>query len=43
MISTVRKLLTTRRQHAEMAKVFRNADRRGRDELIVIAQRQGLI
>ena len=43
MISTVRKLLTTRRQHAELAKVFRKADGRARDELIVIAQRQGLI
>jgi len=43
MITTVRMRLTTRRQQAELAKIFRNSDRRGRDELIVIAQRQGLI
>jgi hypothetical protein len=43
MITTVRKRLTARRQQAELARAIRNADRRGRDELIAIAQRQGLI
>jgi hypothetical protein len=43
MISEVRRRQTTRRQRAQLERVIRRAEGTHRDELIVIAQRQGLL
>jgi hypothetical protein len=43
MITEFRRRRSARQQRAELERVLRQADRRGRDELVVIAQRQGLI
>jgi len=43
MITEIRRRQSIRRQRAQLERVLRRADRTMRDELIVIAQRQGLI
>jgi hypothetical protein len=43
MLTNIRRRHKARRQRAHLERVIRNADRSVRDELIILAQRQGLI
>jgi hypothetical protein len=43
MITEIRRRRSVRRQRAQLERVLRQADRTVRDELIVIAQRQGML
>ena len=43
MITEIRHRHLARRQRAELERVLRRAEGKHRDELIVIAQRQGII